>query len=209
MPLMDGFEATRKICDLKKTGSIRADLPVIALTANAMKGDRQRCLDAGMDDYISKPVRTHDLREKVFTWVNGRKSPPYVEEHVEITVPSKVSTNAVLDIAAVTESYEVLKDKYPSILSYYIEDVTSYMEEIKTALETGIMKGAVRPAHTIKSASRRMGAITLSDLAKDMEQAANDENCPPEMLKEKLSDMTAVFETTRTALLQESRKKAG
>jgi HPt (histidine-containing phosphotransfer) domain-containing protein len=103
----------------------------------------------------------------------------------------------------------VLKDKYASILSYYIEDVTGYMEEIKTALETGIIKGAVRPAHTIKSASRRMGAITLSDLAKDMEQAANDENCPPEMLKEKLSDMTAVFETTRAALLQESRRKTG
>lgn len=208
MPLMDGFEATRKICDLKKAGSIRADLPIIALTANAMKGDRQRCLDAGMDDYISKPVRTNDLREKVFTWVNGRTSPPYVEEYVEITVPSTVSTNAVLDIAAVIESHEVLKDKYTSILSYYIEDVTSYMQEIKTALETGIIKGAIRPAHTIKSASRRMGAATLSDLAKDMEQAANDENCPPEMLKEKLSDMTAIFETTRAALLQESRKMA-
>lgn len=211
MPLMDGFEATRKICDLKKAGSIRADLPVIALTANAMKGDRQRCLDAGMDDYISKPVRTHDLREKVFTWVNGQKPLLYVEEHVEIKAPTAASpsSNAVLDIAAVTESYEVLKDKYPSILSYYIEDVTSYMEEIKTALETGIIKGAVRPAHTIKSASRRMGAITLSDLAKDMEQAANDENCSPEILREKLGDMAAAFETTRAALLQESRRKTG
>jgi signal transduction histidine kinase/DNA-binding response OmpR family regulator len=210
MPVMDGFEATRKICDLKKAGSIRADLPVIALTANAMKGDRQRCLDAGMDDYISKPVRTNDLREKVFSWVTNRKPLPYVEEHVELTAPSSSpSTNAVLDLAAVVESHAVLKDKYASILSYYIEDVTGYMEEIKTALETGIIKGAVRPAHTIKSASRRMGAITLSDLAKDMEQAANDENCPPEMLKEKLSDMTAVFETTRAALLQESRRKTG
>ncbi len=210
MPIMDGFEATRKICDLKKAGSIRADLPVIALTANAMKGDRQRCLDAGMDDYISKPVRTNDLREKVFSWVTNRKPLPYVEEHVELKAPSTCpSTNAVLDLAAVVESHEVLKDKYPSILSYYIEDVTSYMEEIKTALETGIIKGAVRPAHTIKSASRRMGAATLSDLAKDMEQAANDENCPPEILRKKLGDMAAVFETTRAALLQESRKKAG
>lgn len=210
MPIMDGFEATRKICDLKKTGSIRADLPVIALTANAMKGDRQRCLDAGMDDYISKPVRTNDLREKVFSWVTNRKPLPYVEEHVELKEPSSSpSTNAVLDLAAVVESHEVLKDKYASILSYYIEDVTGYIEEIKTALETGIIKGAVRPAHTIKSASRRMGAITLSDLAKDMEQAANDENCPPEMLREKLSDMAAVFETTRAALLQESRRKTG
>ncbi len=69
---MDGFEATRRICDMKKTGALRADLPVIALTANAMKGDRQRCLDAGMDDYISKPVRTNDLREKVFSWTNRR-----------------------------------------------------------------------------------------------------------------------------------------
>jgi DNA-binding response OmpR family regulator len=207
---MDGFEATRKINDLKRTDKIRKNLPVIALTANAMKGDRQRCLDAGMDDYISKPVRTHDLREKVFEWVSRQKT-GIARTHTilpeeEIMQTSLPANNDILDMTAVIESKQILKDKYPSMLNYYVEDVTNYMDEIRTALETGIIKSAIRPAHTIKSSSRRMGAAKLSDLAKDLELAANEDDCEIESLRQKLGDMTVVFESTRNALIQESRK---
>ncbi len=204
MPIMDGFDATRKICDMKKLGAIRGDLPIIALTANAMKGDRQRCLDAGMDDYISKPVRTNDLREKVLSWTSRRRA--FSPASSAVAPPPG---DNILDMAAVLESRQVLKEKYPSMLSYYVEDITGYMDEIKTALETGIVKAAVRPAHTIKSSSRRMGAARLSDLAEELEHAAADENAPPETLKKQLETMSAVFETTRQALVRENRQKAG
>jgi CheY-like chemotaxis protein len=61
MPVMDGFEATRKIRELER--AVGGHVPVVALTANAMDGDRERCMNAGMDEYLSKPVRTEDLEE--------------------------------------------------------------------------------------------------------------------------------------------------
>jgi CheY-like chemotaxis protein len=61
MPVMDGLEATRKIRELERTRG--GHVPVVALTANAMDGDRERCMNAGMDEYLSKPVRSEDLEE--------------------------------------------------------------------------------------------------------------------------------------------------
>jgi CheY-like chemotaxis protein len=60
MPEMDGYEATRAIRN-PDTGTLKHNIPIIALTANAMEGDRQRCIEAGMDDYIAKPIRQHEL----------------------------------------------------------------------------------------------------------------------------------------------------
>jgi CheY-like chemotaxis protein len=67
MPVMDGFECARAIRNRIQTGEM-ATVPIIALTANAMRGDRERCLDAGMDDYISKPLRLQDMRSMLKRW---------------------------------------------------------------------------------------------------------------------------------------------
>ena len=67
MPEMDGFEATQKIRELNND---RKDTPIIAMTANAMKGDRERCLDAGMNDYIPKPVKPENLLAVITAWIN-------------------------------------------------------------------------------------------------------------------------------------------
>ncbi|PCJ25057.1 MAG: hypothetical protein COA94_06785 [Rickettsiales bacterium] len=69
MPIMDGFEATKKICEYEKAESLE-HIPIIALTANAMKGDREKCIAAGMDDYLSKPVRQKNFASMVGKWFN-------------------------------------------------------------------------------------------------------------------------------------------
>ncbi|WP_125559764.1 hybrid sensor histidine kinase/response regulator [Pseudoalteromonas rubra] len=69
MPKMDGYEATRRIRSAQ-TGNHYTDIPIIAMTANAMQGDRQKCLDAGMDDYITKPIESAKVTEKLEYWVN-------------------------------------------------------------------------------------------------------------------------------------------
>lgn len=86
MPEMDGLEATQKIRSLEtKHGTRRA--PIIALTANAMKGDRQRCIDAGMDDYLSKPISKDTLLKMIATWT-------VEDDHKNNTIPLKLSASA-------------------------------------------------------------------------------------------------------------------
>ena len=72
MPEMDGFEATKRIRN-GEAGSRYLNVPIIALTANAMKGDKERCVSAGMDDYLSKPFDAEDLTDKVELWASIEK----------------------------------------------------------------------------------------------------------------------------------------
>ena len=74
MPKMDGFEATRLICAMKEDGKVSKNLPIIALTANAMKDARDKCIEAGMDDYLSKPVRKEELRRSLEKWILKEKT---------------------------------------------------------------------------------------------------------------------------------------
>jgi CheY-like chemotaxis protein len=88
MPELDGFEASRRIRSLQ---SPVRDVPIIAMTANAMKGDRERCLDAGMDDYLSKPIDRATLLEKVAHWAastaNTHPAPPEIEKETAARTP--------------------------------------------------------------------------------------------------------------------------
>ena len=179
-------------------------------------------MDAGMNDYLSKPVRTKDLKEKVYYWIthkpkafNDPMGDNIAIAHANFVTFGKKSqghhqsSSELIDIPAMEESRHILKDKYPSMLDYYFEDVTNYIEDIKTALGSGIMEGITRPAHTIKSTSKRMGAARLSEIAMDMESAARDGGAPPEAMKQKLDEMIAVFVSSKDALIQAGRSKAG
>lgn len=201
MPVMDGFEATKKICALKKRGGIDGDLPVLALTANAMKGDRQRCMDAGMNDYITKPVRKKELKEKIYFWIKREKI--VVEEEEETAPLPSTSPSGLLDEVLFAEAKALLKDKFDMLLGCYIEDVEAYIREMQTAAENKNAKDFVRPAHTIKSTSKRMGAVRLSDTARDLEQrAANANQSWDAGMAEDLRNLATIFEETREVLLK-------
>jgi PAS domain S-box-containing protein len=202
MPVMDGFEATRRICAMKESGDVRKGLPVIALTANAMKGDRQRCMEAGMDDYITKPVRKKDLKEKIYFWIK-KKEISVTEDDGEA---SENSDDAIVDYALLEEARALLKDKFDLLLGHYIEDVENYIREIETAAADGDMEAAIRPAHTIKSTSKRMGALRLANLAKDIEleaKAAAESGEPNNpALMEHIRVLPDVFAQTKDMLLK-------
>lgn len=214
MPVMDGFEAARQITRMKSEGTLRRDLPVIALTANAMKGDRQRCLDAGMDDYITKPVRKKELMDKIFYWIKREYSPHTVQTASDAPPPSgKPDDHAaagresvLLDTDILEEAKSLLKDKFDFLLGCYIDDVETYIREIQDAVTSRNVEAIVRPAHTIKSTSKRMGALRLSDVAKNIEAAAREAANSNEAafenmdMMEEIKRIPSVFEETRRKL---------
>jgi len=207
MPIMDGFEAARKICALKKDGTVQANLPVIALTANAMKGDRQRCIDAGMDDYITKPVRKKELKEKIYFWIKREKIDVH-EDHTDYSDDNHHLESAeIVNRELLDEAKSLLKDKFEFLLGCFIEDVDNYIREMQDAIANKNIEGVVRPAHTIKSTSKRMGALKLSNVAKDIELTARDavnnniydENA---RMMDDMRHIAAVFEETKKSLLE-------
>ncbi|HIF25667.1 MAG TPA: response regulator [Micavibrio sp.] len=169
MPVMDGFEASRQIVELKEQAKIRSDMPVVALTANAMKGDREKCLEAGMQDYLAKPVRKRELQDVVYRLVVGKPLVSEMPSH--IPQPANLE-DEVLDDKAVEDARNVLKDKYFETVDVYIDNCHERVAEINAALEKGDVEAAIRPAHSLKSTSNQMGALRLGDLAKLVEYKA-------------------------------------
>ncbi len=211
MPVMDGFEATRKICEMKAQGLVRDTLPIIALTANAMKDDRQRCIDAGMDDYITKPVRKNELKEKVFAWLKGKDTEEFTQKDTMATT-SDPSGFPLIDEELLEEARSIMKDKFDFFIDCFIEDVEKYMADIDSAVKNNKMEDMILPAHTIKSTSKRVGAVILSDLAKHIEltarEAANTHGADVASLEETIRKMNEAFNATKGRLLSRRKKTA-
>jgi CheY-like chemotaxis protein len=106
MPVMDGYTATQRLREIEASGGGRR-LPVIAMTANAMAGDRQKCLDAGMDDYLPKPVTRSELERCLNRWWDPEQSEPAPESSATATDSTQASVVPVVPAALATPSFEV------------------------------------------------------------------------------------------------------
>lgn len=211
MPIMDGFQATQEIVKLKNEGIVRKDLPIIALTANAMEGDREKCLSNGMDDYLSKPVRAKELREKVYTWLNMEDNMYIDTDPAAVKKEKTPARDVLIDPESVEAARKILKNKYEEMVEFFLEDTQNYIDQISTALKDNKLSDGIRPAHTIKSTSQRMGAIRLSHCAKELESLLktnendNFSHLDAQDVAGFLTHMRLVFDQTRPLL---SGKKA-
>jgi CheY-like chemotaxis protein len=142
MPKMDGFEATAAIRESE--GDAERRLPIIAVTAHAMEGDRQLCLDAGMDDYVSKPIEPEELEAAIGRWTGDI---PHFE-------PSRA-----LDLAEGDET--VLE----SIVALFLEQTPERLAAIHRALDAGDAPVLERTAHTLEGAAVRLAMPRLRDIA--------------------------------------------
>jgi CheY-like chemotaxis protein/HPt (histidine-containing phosphotransfer) domain-containing protein len=167
MPEMDGYAATAEI-RRRQQGQER--LPIIAMTAHSMAGDREKCLAAGMDDYVSKPIRPALLREALSRCLPSplqHDAPSAPVQHEGDTV-----AGPLLDAAMVAELRELSGDALPELLELYLDDAAAQLLVIVGALERGDPAGAGAAAHRLKGASLSVGAALVSAVAAELETRA-------------------------------------
>ncbi len=184
MPEMDGFEATRQIRK-GAAGDLYRDIPIIAMTANAMKGDRERCLHAGMDDYIRKPVDWHDMESKLCLWLLNEDTQTAEIQTTEpqITEPQQHASSS--ESAIDTEQYatwnkEVLltrvrhkESRVIDLTKLFVKDMPERIMELKTAIDSQDYEATRNIVHTIKGIAGNLGAERLFEHAKLLEKKAS------------------------------------
>jgi CheY-like chemotaxis protein/HPt (histidine-containing phosphotransfer) domain-containing protein len=216
MPLMDGLAATKRIC----MEMPRAERPrIIAMTANAMQGDRQECLDAGMDDYISKPFRMAQVVEALkkcqpISGVSTQESSLEISSFGQQTKDNfPLSTKQVvgdtsIDREILQEFCQTLGENSSHILTKlidcYLEDAPKLLEEMITGVEQRDAIALNHASHTLKSSSAALGATNLANLCKKIEAMARCENIHDASVK--VLEIKAEYERVKAALNMERHR---
>ena len=166
MPEMDGYEATRRIRD-HRTGTLNPHIPIVAITAGAMTGDREKCLDAGMSDYIAKPIELWQLTEAMQKWL---RSP--AEKLHPSAPPAQTTIEKVFNLEDLLARLMGDKELADKVIAGFLKDVPRQLHTLKKMLEEGDADGARRQAHMIKGAAATMSAETLRALCAEAQEAA-------------------------------------
>ncbi len=192
MPEMDGYEATRTI---RQNPNFK-DLPIIAMTANVMAGDREKCLEAGMNDHVAKPIEPDKLFETLVRWITPRESN---EQRAEWSQPGKkVGEDNLpdslegIDIAEGLRRVGGNRKLYHKLLVEFFEDHSADIHAIRQALDIDDRETAQRIAHTVKGVSGSIGAHDLQGDAERLENAIKEgqQDLYPELLS-RLEDALA------------------
>ncbi|STQ91422.1 response regulator [Iodobacter fluviatilis] len=173
MPVMDGIAATKKIREWPDFAS----LPIVAMTANAMQADQERCAAAGMNGHVAKPIELHDLWMALLRWIPPRPVNlqggvlPVPSKSSDLVLKSKLEALDVpgLDVAAGLRRVLGKETLYLEMLRKFIHGQSSVIAEINVALEEKDVLTAERLLHSSKSVAASIGAADLADLAAELE----------------------------------------
>jgi two-component system sensor histidine kinase/response regulator len=203
MPEMDGYEATAEI---RRREGEEADrrTPIIAMTANAMQGDREKALAAGMDDYVSKPVDPGELDAALARWIprtdEGASAP---EEATDDAATSPGGATDPLDRSALEGLRELGgTELLAELTGLFLEDVPPQLEALGGAIESGDAASVKRTAHTLKGSSGNMGALRMSAICAELEDAGRSGELEEAATLAKR--LEAEFGRVRTALVSET-----
>jgi PAS domain S-box-containing protein len=219
MPEMDGLEAARKICQEWEVGFRPY---IIAITANAMRGDREVCLAAGMNDYISKPIQLQELAQALSKCPSRRslEVTSIVQQDRVMSLELQPSQNilkegqnqtlksAKIDVTILQSLRDIVRGDrlaFIQLIECYLTETPRLVQNISTAIATQDAQTIWKAAHQLKSSSGFVGAIALAQLCKVLE--AQGRNSKLENSVESLSQLYQEYEQVRTALEKELAKE--
>ncbi len=202
MPEMDGYEAARRI-RREEEDNAGSGLPIVALTANAVKGDRETCLAAGMDDYVSKPFTQEQLRKVMLRWLPAAKVITEVSlEVAELSNVPDAADPSILDKVALRNIRELERNGASGMLARVVEmyrnSAPQLLSDIRKGVEEGDADRTRRAAHTMKSSSANLGAVVVVALCKRLEDEARvgklaDADTLVDQIEEELGQITDVL----------------
>jgi PAS domain S-box-containing protein len=189
MPVVDGFSATGQIRNLSDD---KKDVPIIAITAHALIGDRDKCLKAGMSDYLSKPIIAKDMIAMIdrLLEVNKSPKPEQIEETVQPQDSKSFDFERLKQVSADDHDFE--KD----LLSSYIEDMELKCQELSEMVAEKNLDKILHLTHTIKGASYSVGAQLVGDEAFGIEISAKSNDIPS--VQERLPRLFNAIEETKS-----------
>jgi two-component system sensor histidine kinase/response regulator len=208
MPIMDGVTATRKI----RKDEHYKDLPIVAMTANAMEQDKQKCLEAGMNDHVGKPIEPDDLFRSLLKWIKPKQAKPK-----KASARKPATAQAAPEPAALEQAWlppipgldvelglrRVLGKKplYLSMLRKYVANQERFPQQLRASINEGDLVTAERLAHTAKGVSGNIGASDLQAMAAELEKMIVKKTGSA-ALEEKL----VVFAAAQTVLIDAIRQ---
>jgi two-component system, sensor histidine kinase and response regulator len=173
MPEMDGLEATRGIRQYEQ--GTRGHVPIVALTAHAMKGDRERCLDAGMDAYVTKPIRSKELFrviQEITQNVPARSEPSPTQLTPDAASGNGRPTAQCINWQQALDAIDGNRELLGELIDIFREECPKLRAEIAASLQSGNLPGLRRAAHTLKGALGHLGAAGAVQLAQQIEDHA-------------------------------------
>ena len=205
MPIMDGYAATRalRVIEAEQFAGARRRIPIIALTANAMTGDREKCLAAGMDDHLAKPYTREALGAVLRRWAGGDVTPIRAKK----TKPRSqkedrpLLDNKILESLRELDALSAKPGFFKKLVNLYLETSPNYVVQIREAIAANDCEALKLAAHTLKGASANLGALQFADDCHVLEAMGRDETLAG--AEQSLAKLVKSYEIVKTNLRAE------
>ena len=203
MPLMNGYDATAQIRVYE--GDAMGSLPIIAMTANNSDSEKQRCKDAGMSDFLPKPLSLTGLREKLAQWVGLNIATAESSQANSANILHHPQTSyrpLSYDAAVVAALRETVGEVVGSMIEAFVEDTPVYLSQLRVAIDADDVQQTRELAHTIKGSAANFGALELVELSRELEERALQSDLHNAI--EQVNKLAAAFDRLCDDLKQET-----